>query len=134
MPAFAMHISDVTRPVAQNTNHLPRGHESSEHINIQSTLNRSTILNNVQVGLTKILKRLKEAVLVFFKSKNFSFYYYIVTIIKKIWEQRTEVVQYCVCHALNHEEHRSGSARPNLQGICKAPQKSRHKISDTLAL
>ena len=61
------------------TNHLPRGHETSDHINIQSSLNRSTILNNVQVGLTKILKQLKEAVLLFFKSKTFLFYYYIVT-------------------------------------------------------
>ena len=43
----------------------------------------STILNNVQVGLTKILKQLKEAVLLFFKSKDFLFYYYIVTIINK---------------------------------------------------
>jgi len=56
------------------TNHLSRGHETFEHINIQSSLNRSTILNNVQVGLTKILKQLKEAVLLFFKSKNFLFF------------------------------------------------------------
>ena len=55
----------------------------------------STILNNVQVGLTKILKQLKEAVLLFFKSKDFLFYYYIVTIINKT-DGRTEVVQYCV--------------------------------------
>lgn len=52
-------------------------------INIQSSLDRSTVLNKVQVGLTKILKQLKEAVLLFFKSKNFLFYYYIVTIMKK---------------------------------------------------
>jgi len=44
------------------------------------------------------------------------------------------MVQYCVSHALKHEEHGSGSARPDLSAICKAPQKSRHKISDTLAL
>ena len=45
----------------------------------------STILNNVQVGLTKILKQLKGEVLLFFKNKNFLFYYYIVTIIKIKW-------------------------------------------------
>ena len=33
------------------------------------------------------------------------------------------MVHYCVCHALNHEEHGSGSARPDLSAICKAPQK-----------
>ena len=39
-----------------------------------------------------------------------------------------------ICHAFNDQEHGSGSSRPDLSGICKAPQKSRHKISDTSAL
>ena len=81
MPAFANAYNMSRDLLHKITNHLPRGHETSEHINIQSSLNRSTILNNVQVGLAKILKQLKDLVLLVLKSKNILFYYYIVTII-----------------------------------------------------
>ena len=71
--------NDMSRDLLHKiANRPPRGHKTSDHINIQSRLNRSTILNNVQVGLTKILKQLKEAVFLFFKSKIFLFYYYII--------------------------------------------------------